>query len=429
MIRALLGAALLLSSSLAAAGAFARLDPSRNAASAGLMPWLSEGRYKLDTEIGLESRAFLFAPVDPRQANGDVSLRVQPEFRYEWSRDTQFTLTPFARLDSADDRRTHLDLREMYLRHRSGAIEVRAGVRKVFWGTIESLHLVDVLNQTDLIENPDTEDKLGQPMVDLSYICDYGTFTAFYLPYFRERTFPDFDGRLRFPLAVATDAEPIFEPGVSRGTPAWAARYALSKSGLDLGVSHFSGTARAPRFAPAMPGGLVLTANGPMLVPIYDQIDQTGLDANYVLAGWLLKLEAIHQHSRFDDYFAFATGYEYTINGVFDSATDLGLIGEYLWDERGDAATTPFNNDIFVGTRLAFNDEASSELLAGVIVDAQTQTLFSNLEASRRLGNDWKATLEMRLFANTDPADPTFSFREDDYISLEIIRYFGLKGP
>ncbi|MEK6806154.1 MAG: hypothetical protein AABY95_05845 [Pseudomonadota bacterium] len=419
---------LLLASGLASAGEFARLDPARNTSATGVAPWLSEGRYKLDTELGLESRVFLFAPLDPRQANADVSLRLQPEFRYEWDRDTQFTLTPFLRLDSVDDRRTHADIREMYLRHRSGAWEARAGVRKVFWGTIESLHLVDVLNQTDLIENPDTEDKLGQPMLDLSYISDYGTFTAFYLPYFRERTFPDFDARLRFPLTVATDAEPVFEPGISRGTPAWAARYSLSKSGFDLGLSHFSGTARAPRFAPATPGGLVLTANGPMLVPIYDQIDQTGLDANYVLRGWLLKLEAIHQRSRFDTYAAFATGFEYTFNGVLGSA-DVGVISEYLWDERGDTAPTPFNNDIFAGTRVALNDEASSELLAGVIVDADTQAVFSNIEASRRIGSDWKGVIEMRLFANTDAADPTFSFRDDDYISFELIRYFGLKGP
>lgn len=417
---------LLLAASAADAATRGLLPPQNDAP--GLLSDLS-GRYKLDTELGLESRFFMFAPLDPRQANADVSLRVQPEFRYEWSRDTQFTLAPFARVDSVDDRRTHVDLREMYLRHREGAWEARAGVRKVFWGTIESQHLVDVLNQTDLIENPDTEDKLGQPMVDLSYISDYGTFTAFYLPYFRERTFPDFDARLRFPLAVATDADAILEPGISAWTPAWAARYSISKSGLDLGLSHYSGTARAPRFAPTAPGGLVLTANGPMLAPIYDQIDQTGLDANYVLSGWLLKLEAIRQHSRIDDYSAFAAGFEYTFNGVFDSATDLGLIGEYLWDERGDGATTPFNNDLFTGGRFAFNDEASSEVLAGVIVDADTQTVLSNLEASRRIGADWKAVLEMRLFANTAATDPTFSFRDDDYISFEIVRYFGLKGP
>ncbi len=393
----------------------------------GLLSDLS-GRYKLDTEVGLESRFFMFAPLDPRQANADVSLRAQPDFLYEWNRDTRFVLTPFVRLDSVDDRRSHWDLREMYLRHRQGSFEIRGGVRKVFWGTIESLHLVDILNQTDLIENPDAEDKLGQPMLDISYISDYGTFTAFYLPYFRERTFPDFDARLRFLLTVDTDTDAIYEAGAREWNPNWAVRYNISVSGLDLGLSHFAGTARAPRFAPAQPGGVVLTANGPMLVPIYDQIHQTGLDANYVFNGFLLKLEAIHHRSRFDTYAAFATGFEYTFSGVFGSM-DVGAIAEYLWDERGDDATTPFNNDIFTGTRVALNDEAGSELLAGVIVDAQTQTLFANLEASRRLGADWKAALEMRLFAHADAADPTFGFRQDDYLSLEIIRYFGLKGP
>ena len=44
------------------------------------------------------------------------------------------------------------------------------GVRRVFWGVAESNHLVDVINQTDAIENPDQEDKLGQPMLNLAYV-------------------------------------------------------------------------------------------------------------------------------------------------------------------------------------------------------------------------------------------------------------------
>ena len=39
------------------------------------------------------------------------------------------------------------------------------GAAKVFWGTAESRHLVDIINQTDAVEDIDEEDKLGQPMV------------------------------------------------------------------------------------------------------------------------------------------------------------------------------------------------------------------------------------------------------------------------
>ena len=145
----------------------------------------------LRAEIGVEGRVFFTAPADPRQSGGDVSLRLQPEFYAEWNdRSTSVTFTPFGRLDSADDERTHWDIREAYLRHRSGDFETRIGVRKVFWGATESAHLVDIINQTDGVENPDGEDKLGQPMLNLAWTRAGHTVDLFVLPYFRERTFP-----------------------------------------------------------------------------------------------------------------------------------------------------------------------------------------------------------------------------------------------
>ena len=47
---------------------------------------------------------------------------------------------------------------------------MRLGLRKVYWGVTESQHLVDVINQTEGVENLDGEDKLGQPMLNLALI-------------------------------------------------------------------------------------------------------------------------------------------------------------------------------------------------------------------------------------------------------------------
>ncbi len=88
--------------------------------------------------------------------------------------------------------------------------ELRIGVRKVFWGVAESQQLVDIINQTDLVENVDGEDKLGQPMVNIALIRSWGTVDFFLLPWFRERTFPGQVGRLRFAQPVDTD-NPAYE--------------------------------------------------------------------------------------------------------------------------------------------------------------------------------------------------------------------------
>ena len=53
------------------------------------------------------------------------------------------------------------------------------GIDKVFWGVIESRHLVDYINQTDGVEDVDGEDKLGQPMINLGLQRDWGDLIFF----------------------------------------------------------------------------------------------------------------------------------------------------------------------------------------------------------------------------------------------------------
>ena len=116
------------------------------------------------------------------------------------------------------------------------------------------------------------------------------------------------------------------------------------------------------------------------------------------------------------EYGAATGGFEYTRYGIFDTAWDLGWLAEYLWDERNDSA---FQNDLFVGSRLAANDVAGSSVLGGVVVDLDHGSLFGSIEASRRLGGSSKLALELRLFSNIDPADTSFSaVRRDDYLQI-----------
>ena len=92
-------------------------------------------------------------------------------------------------------------------------------------------------------------------------------------------------------------------------------------------------------------------------------------------------------------FMAVATGIEFTIVGVNDSLIDVGIIVEYLYDER---ITSPFQNDVMIGSRLAFNDAESSELLLGLIFDTEGDGQVFNIEGSSRIGNDMKLSIEVR---------------------------------
>lgn len=407
---------------------------------------------------------------------GNLSLSVEPELYLEWGGGKQsFTFTPFARLDQHDDERTHADIRELYWRKAGATYELRAGIRRVFWGVTESQHLVDVINQDDFVENLDGEDKLGQPMINLALIRNWGTLDLFVLPYFRERTFPGEDGRLRPALVVDSD-HPQYESSSEDQHIDLALRWSRSIGQWDVGLSYFDGTNRDPRLlvnpgdpllvtdpagtpppACAPPCQITVFFPDAQLVPRYDQIQQLGLDVQAIYGGWAWKLEAIRRQSEAEKFTAVAAGFEYTYVGVFGTQIDVGAIGEYLWDSRGrldpdsqqafaqrrfqsgqgfapaEAMAlagiepenfSPFEDDLFVGTRIAFNDVQNSDILAGAIVDRETHAVFGSIEANRRLDDNWKLSVESRFFSGLDKLDPLFGFSQDDYLLVELIRYF-----
>jgi hypothetical protein len=144
----------------------------------------------------------------------------------------------------------------------------------------------------------------------------------------------------------------------------------------------------------------------------------------YTGEAWLWKLEAVHRHTSLEDYWAATGGFEYTFVGINDSALDLGVIGEYLYDSRGTDGLAPFQNDLFVGARLTLNDAQSSELLAGAVVDLDHSSKTFRVEASRRIGQSYKLSVEAQLFADVDVNDPLSAFEEDSFVQVELARYF-----
>lgn len=371
--------------------------------------------------IALESRWFVQDALYAEQFDGlQTSLAIEPEYYRRWDDGRQtFVFKPFARLDQRDDERSHADIRELSWSYAARDWELRLGIRKVFWGVTETTHLVDIINQTDFVENLDTEDKLGQPMLNLALIRSWGNLDIFVLPGFRERTFPGSEGRLRSQPVVDTDLA-RYESAAEEKHVDVAVRWFKTLGDWDIGLAHFHGTSREPILEPA------LNAQGQLvLAPRYNQIDQTSLDLQATLDDWLWKLEWISRDGMGDRYTAAAGGFEYTFVGVFDSLADIGFITEYLFDDRDERATTLFQNDITLGLRLTLNDVQSTELLFGMTVDRHdSRQRFYNLEASRRLGERMKLSLEARINSGLEGTDVFGSLRNDDYLQAELAWYF-----
>jgi len=373
--------------------------------------------WDVSSNIDLTTRIFTEDARWPGQDNSTTQLSIAGSSEFRWRGDeSRASIIPYLRYDETDDERSLADLREAYWAKEAEDYELLIGVNTVFWGVTESVHLVDIINQTDAVADIDGEEKLGQPMINLEMQRDWGLVSVYVLPYFRERTFAGEDGRLRTPLPVDTD-KALYESSDEENHVDLALRYSHYFGNVDIGLSAFSGTNREPRFLP--------NADGDKLIPYYDQINQLGLDLQYTIDAWLWKLEAIARETQNDSFTAAVGGFEYTFYQVANSAADVGALLELQYDGRDeDEPLTLTDNDLFAGIRLALNDTQDTTMLTGMGYDLETSETYLNIEAERRLGEGTVLELRARFFTNADPDDRGYAIENDDYLQLQLSRYF-----
>ena len=367
-------------------------------------------------EVSFENRFFLEEGLFGQDKN-HCSFTLSPEFYFE-SEDqkTSFTFKPKIRRDSTDDERNLFDIQDLSLVRVKDSYETRIGIRRDFWGVTETVHRVDIINQTDQVESFDGEDKLGQPMINLSVEREWGILDLYALLGFRERTFAGEKGRLRLPFTINTDSA-LYESGAENLRTDFAIRWSQSYRNVELALSHFSGTSREPEFKTG------LNDNINFRIPSYEIIDQTGLEVLYIVGELAFKLEAISRSGQGDRFSAATTGFEYTQVGVMGSRLDLGWLMEFNHDDRYE------DSPLALGTRLTFNDLFDSQILSGVIWNEETGETNVFVEASRRVSNCCRLSFESVYFNggnNSNSVQKIFEYlKQDDFARFEFIYYLG----
>lgn len=376
------------------------------------------GKPSFTPEIGAELRYFPQSPAYDRQMSGvQPSLILSGDGRWvSDDRKRRVKFEPFVRLDGRDGERSSGDLRELTYSQRFDNFDLFLGAAQIFWGVAESRNVVDIINQFDTAENSDETDKLGQPLIRLGKFTDIGRFEAYYLPYFRERTFPGKNGRQRTGLVVDTD-EAEYERGGDEFAGDFALRYSNQFDKFDVGVHAFYGTNRTPF--------LTVNASGSRLLPFYQKLTQGGIDVQWTSDEWLLKFEGVVARSGDDNYASVVAGFEYTFFGVRQSSIDVGVLFEALYDGRDEEKTalTLFENDAFIGTRISWNDVEDTELLAGGIVDVETGAVFGSIEFERRIGENYLLEAEAQFLTSPDD-DPLSQQERDSNLTLRLTRFF-----
>ncbi len=386
--------------------------------------------FDLSGNLSLQTRWYPQSPAFPGQRSGTGGIVLEPTIYGELAPQTSFTFTPLYRYDSADSQRTHADLREAFLLTYGdwgeNSWELRLGLDRVFWGVAEIHNLVDIVNQLDLVEHPRNRPKLGQPMVHLTIFGNWGIAESFLLPYHRKRTFPGRTGRHR--PARLIDENALYEDAAEENHVDFAFRYSHSTGPFDIGLTAFAGTSREPLFIDHVPGSS--SVRNTLFIPYYEQIQQLGIEAQLTTEPWLYKMEAIHRGGarnllgQEEDYSAFIFGLERAHYGLFDSPTDLTVLTEWLYDDRGARATSVWENDLYIAGFLALNDVQGTELVAGILGDLHHDYRALNLELKRRLSGSWSMRLEAMVNLSSDPQDITYDGRRDGFVGMEFTLSF-----
>jgi hypothetical protein len=368
--------------------------------------------------VAAEGRAFPSPPKYPGQETGNaVSLVAEPQLSLKGVKgQSSLVLRPFYRLDPADERRSHFDIREAKYRLSLEHFELQVGSGIVTWGVLESYRPTDVINQTDFVESVSGTAKLGQPFLELGWVGENTSFKVYALPWFRERTFPGLRGRLRFPALVDVE-HPQFESPLRQWRPSGAARFTFNVGDFDVSASLFTGTSREPRFIVELSSGQV--------VPRYDLSHQVALDAQWTLGAVTFKAEGFARlwSNDFKLFGGGGVGVDYTFF-KFAGEADLTLAAEFLFDTRPpEAPITFFQHDAFAGLRLAINDVSNTEVNAGAIIDVVDGTTFGHAEASRRFGEHWRLTLAVNFFLGT-PGKLDTSFGQDNHGEVKVAYFF-----
>ena len=344
------------------------------------------------------------------------SLAWEPGFFMNVTDYMNFELILFGRVDQHDRNRTHGDIREAFFELFFNQWTFGFGIHKVFWGVTESRHLVDIINQTDLVEDFDTDIKLGQAMVTTSFTHDKaGIFSLYVMSWARQLVFPGPLGRPTLPIPVDNDLA-TYQSRMKQGQIDVAFRWSHSMGGADWGLSYFFGTAREPQLLPVLDPATMFPV---ALQPLYELIHQGGLDFQYTVEGWLLKVESIVRGGQGSTFGAVTGGFEYTFYQVRGSMVDIGLILEYNYDGRDNNTFIVFDNDFFTGMRLSLSEVGSTEFLVGSFIDAKDGSVFIAAEASRRFGDNWKILLEGRGYIPQKDNIIRF-FQKDAQIQVDI---------
>ncbi|MGR3802069.1 hypothetical protein [Marinibacterium profundimaris] len=344
-------------------------------------------------------------------------------------------------LYNTDTGEGYADIPRGYYQYFGDGWDLLVGSNIEYWGVSEGNRVVDTVNQRYTIDQTVDYISLGQPMVNFNLSLGLNsTLSVFGLVYFRDRDLNTAETRFRSPILVSNN-DAVYEEGGGRNFD-FAARFRSSFDalwgGMDLALSYFDGTDRAPSTLPSIcvvPTGVFdrsscttdLIDNLPDLhaLPYYAKLRRWGLETVWSRGSLQLTFEGAISNAIDETYYSYVAGAQYSFGGIGPTGDTLTVVGEYLYDNRSRIQPlTIYDDDVFLGFAYTGNDVQGTAVRGGMYYDVNSDAQIYTASYSRRIGDAVRVEVAAFGVNSADTRDPLAFAQNDSFVQLSLEYFF-----
>lgn len=344
---------------------------------------------------------------------------------------------------------SYLNLNELQFNFNGPFLETyRIGYEVFNWSKLESFHPANVINSNYIDGDLESFKKKGELSLILDNEIILGNLRLYYFPFFERNFYPSSKTRI---VDGFYPKETSYAKGSEYSDEKSIAQYGLSLSNnmgnLDFfifGFKHIDRNNTIIGYKDYVVNPLAGNIPTGKLGVVHSEVLDLGISATYFWDVHTFKIEAVYSDFsaenkilntnglvEFVDQTKLAIGHEYTHS--FDIGIDVTFFLEYqtlFFDKTQTESEAKdlsiFQNDIFVGQRVSFNDIQGTEIKYGIFYDIERSgemLIFANFE--RRINEMWKFKSSYRHigFSQNDKSG-LYLLKKDDEFNLALTRYF-----
>jgi len=312
--------------------------------------------------------------------------------------------------DKSDESRRYIQIDEAKVKYLDEYFDITLGKMILFWGALEVYNIADTFNQSNTLKGSFSSNKLGEVALKADYYFENSEFNTVVKFYNQDLIYPYEKSPFYMPFNVVTpDKKPTYYFKYSGSTDSdYPIDYAfILQYGYDnqLKISY-------PLYTPTQS---------------YYQSIKLSTYNNIVLDSLLLKFEG--SYTRVDDdalsdYIQSGFGGEYKIEDIaFGSSLDL-ILEYYRYDTNDNTKLSAidlfrvYQNDIFGGARLSFNNKDDSSFLFGIVGDLEYDEYSISAKFESSFYDDYSIKIEAMQIIPTTSDNYTVYKAIDDFKSI-----------